>query len=80
MNNGQAINGALRTAGAKDVVVAATFKVLVLGDSCVGKTSVISRYATGAVPLRMIATIGKNLLCGFLTARIHSIYNRRNGL
>lgn len=43
---------------AKEVVVAATFKVLVLGDSSVGKTSVISRYATGGMPVRMMATIG----------------------
>lgn len=40
-------------------VVAATFKVLVLGDSNVGKSSLIQSYSTNERPVRMIHTIGE---------------------
>ena len=43
----------------EDVVVATTFKVLVLGNSNVGKTSLIKAYATGESPQKMMPTIGK---------------------
>jgi len=39
-------------------VVAATFKVLVLGNSDVGKTSLIRLYATGEVAQNLLPTVG----------------------
>lgn len=42
-----------------DVAVAQTFKVLVLGDSGVGKTSLIQYYKQRAPSLNMISTVGK---------------------
>ena len=39
-------------------VVAATFKVLVLGNSSVGKSSLIKRYSTSEKPGSMMPTIG----------------------
>ena len=43
---------------APEVVVAVTFKVLVLGDSFVGKTSVISYFDSGDTPMQLLPTIG----------------------
>ena len=40
------------------VVVAATFKVLVLGNSNVGKSSLIKRYSTTEKSESMMPTIG----------------------
>ena len=40
------------------VVVAQTFKVLVLGDSGVGKSSLIHYYTQGSAPTSMLSTIG----------------------
>lgn len=42
----------------ENVVVAATFKVLVLGDSNVGKSSLIKYYSTAERPENMMPTIG----------------------
>ena len=42
-----------------EVPVAQTFKVIVLGDSGVGKTSLIHFYKQGVVPPNMISTIGE---------------------
>lgn len=39
--------------------VAQTFKVLVLGDSGVGKTSLINYYKDGYASPNLISTIGK---------------------
>ena len=44
-------------------VVAATFKVLVLGNSSVGKSSLIKRYSSSEKPGSMMPTIGKINLC-----------------
>ena len=41
------------------VVVAATFKVLVLGNSDVGKTSLIRLYSTGKVARNLLSTVGE---------------------
>ena len=41
--------------------VAATFKVLVLGDSNVGKTSLIKSYSTKKRPGNLMPTIGRCL-------------------
>ena len=52
----------LHSSGENDVdgeVVAATFKVLVLGNSNVGKSSLIKRYSTSEKPGSMMPTIGK---------------------
>lgn len=43
----------------QDVVVAATFKVLVLGNSNVGKSSLIKRYSAAEKPESMMPTIGQ---------------------
>ena len=43
-----------------DVAVAQTFKVLVLGDSGVGKTSIIQYYKKGVPSLSMISTVGES--------------------
>ena len=43
----------------KSVVVAATFKVLVLGNNNVGKSSLIKRYSTAEQPRNMLPTIGQ---------------------
>ena len=40
-------------------VVAATFKVLVLGDSNVGKSSLIKSYSTRKRPGNLMPTIGE---------------------
>lgn len=42
----------------EEEVVAATFKILVLGDSNVGKSSLIKSYSTNARPGKMLHTIG----------------------
>jgi len=38
------------------------YKVLVLGNTEVGKSSLIKRYTTGKFPRGMLATVGKS--CG----------------
>lgn len=43
----------------EDEVVAATFKILVLGESNVGKSSLIKSYATRKKPAALLPTIGK---------------------
>ena len=45
-----------------DVAVAQTFKVLVLGDSGVGKTSLIQYYKQGVSSMNMISTVGELVL------------------
>ena len=42
-----------------DEVVAETFKVLVLGNSDVGKTSLIKLYTTGEAAGNLMMTVGK---------------------
>ena len=42
-----------------DEVVAETFKVLVLGNSDVGKTSLIRLYTTGETAANLIPTVGE---------------------
>lgn len=42
-----------------DEVVAETFKVLVLGNSDVGKTSLIRLYSTGETAANLIPTVGE---------------------
>ena len=42
-----------------DQVVAETFKVLVLGSSEVGKTSLVRLYASGETATNLITTVGK---------------------
>lgn len=44
---------------AESEVVAATFKILVLGDSNVGKSSLIKSYTTRKKPGTMMPTIGR---------------------
>lgn len=46
------------TSGA-DEVVAETFKVLVLGNSDVGKTSLIKLYTTGEMVPKLLPTVGE---------------------
>ena len=48
-------------AGAEEVVVAATFKILVLGDSNVGKSSLVKSYSSGRQAKDLLPTIGINL-------------------
>lgn len=43
----------------KTVAVAQTFKVVLMGDSGVGKTSLIHYYTKGPPPQDMISTIGE---------------------
>ena len=43
----------------ENVVVAATFKVLVLGNNNVGKSSLIKCYSTAEKPRSMMPTIGR---------------------
>lgn len=47
--------------GGESDVVAATFKILVLGDSNVGKSSLIQSYCTRKKPVAMMHTIGEHL-------------------
>ena len=42
-----------------DEVVAETFKVLVLGNSDVGKTSLVKLYTTGEVATKLLPTVGE---------------------
>ena len=42
----------------ENVVVAATFKILVLGNSSVGKSSLIKYYSDAKKPENMMPTIG----------------------
>lgn len=42
-----------------DEVVAETFKILVLGNSDVGKTSLIRLYTTGETATNLIPTVGE---------------------
>lgn len=44
---------------AADGVVAETFKVLVLGNSDVGKTSLIKLYTTGEMTTKLLPTVGE---------------------
>lgn len=44
-----------------DEVVAETFKVLVLGNSDVGKTSLIKLYTTGEMATKLLPTVGEML-------------------
>ena len=44
-----------------DEVVAETFKVLVLGGSDVGKTSIVRLYDRGEVATNLLPTVGKQL-------------------
>lgn len=62
----------------ENVVVAATFKVLVLGNSNVGKSSLIKYYSTAEKPEKnMMPTIGLLLVCqcmlehSFSSVQIH---------
>lgn len=43
---------------ASPIVVAATFKILVLGNSDVGKSSLIQKYTTGRVTKSLLPTVG----------------------
>lgn len=47
------------TSGDMDEVVAETFKVLVLGNSDVGKTSLIKLYTTGEMATQLLPTVGE---------------------
>jgi len=38
------------------------YKVLILGNTQVGKSSIIRRYTTGEFPCGMLATVGELLL------------------
>ena len=42
-----------------DEIVAETFKVLVLGNTDVGKTSLIKLYTTGEAAGNLLSTVGK---------------------
>ena len=52
----------------REPVVAATFKILVLGDSNVGKSSLIKSYFNGAQLKNLLPTIGETL---YLASCIH---------
>lgn len=43
----------------EDEVVAETFKVLVLGSSDVGKTSLVRLYSTGETATNLLPTVGR---------------------
>lgn len=47
---------------ASPIVVAATFKILVLGNSDVGKSSLIQKYTTGRVTKSLLPTVGEWLV------------------
>ena len=48
-----------KSRGSTEVVVAETFKVLVLGSSEVGKTSLVKLYTEGQIPTNLLSTVGK---------------------
>lgn len=48
--------------GPSEEVVAATFKVLVLGNSNVGKSTIIKLFSAGQHPGSLLPTIGESLL------------------
>ena len=50
---------AARNGSASPVVVAATFKILVLGNSDVGKSSLIQKYTTGRATKSLLPTVGE---------------------
>ena len=43
----------------ESVHVSATFKVLLIGDACVGKTSLLCRYVNGEFKHSYVTTVGK---------------------
>ena len=51
-----------KNGSASPIVVAATFKILVLGNSDVGKSSLIQKYTTGRVTKSLLPTVGEWLL------------------
>ena len=55
---------------AMTVAVAQTFKVVLMGDSGVGKTSLIHYYTKGPPPTDMISTIGKKRWENSLSNRV----------
>ncbi len=52
-----------------DEVVAATFKILVLGDSNVGKSSLIKSCSTNQRPKNLMPTVGMLLLASWSLGR-----------
>ena len=43
----------------ESVHVSATFKILLIGDACVGKTSLLCRYVNGEFKHTYVTTVGK---------------------
>ena len=43
--------------------VAATFKIIILGQSTVGKTSLMSKFTTGKFQHSLMATVGESASC-----------------
>ena len=43
----------------QNIHCAATFKILLIGDACVGKTSLLCRYVDGEFRQSYVTTVGK---------------------